>query len=154
MKRFTRAQTLISLLQLDYLCGSNRSSLFEERNSLSSVCFFIWCDLRISTFHFLRFDFVLWSLRRILLQEGWTTPTLIFVFFSLSEDTKPSCKQIRWVQFSRHVSPLFWVGRHLDFSNAISPRIQYAIQVRPCCQTRKLTYSCQCRAPVPRFPQV
>ena len=48
MKLSTRAETLVSLLQLEYLSGSNRSSLVEERNALSSVCSFIWCDFRIS----------------------------------------------------------------------------------------------------------
>ena len=49
MKRSTRAETLVSLLQLEYLFGCNRSSLHEERNALSTVCSFIWCNFRIST---------------------------------------------------------------------------------------------------------
>ena len=48
MKRSTRAETLVSLLQLEYLFGSNRS---EERNALSTVCSLIWCDFGISPSH-------------------------------------------------------------------------------------------------------
>ena len=90
MKWSTRAETLVSLLQLGYLFGSNQYSLPEERNALSTVFSLIWCNFWISTSNTLGFDFVLWPLGRILLQEGWTTPP--FVFFSKTGDTKPSCK--------------------------------------------------------------
>ena len=96
--------------------------------------------LDLSIQHSLGFDFVLWSLGRILLQEGWTTPP--FAFFSKSGDTKSSCKQIKRVQFSRQLSPLLRIVGRLEFSNSISHKwfrvltlpldsVKYVYAVRP-----------------------
>ena len=49
MKRSTCAETLVSLHQLEYLFGSNHSSLPEETNALPTVCSLVWCDFWIST---------------------------------------------------------------------------------------------------------
>ena len=157
MKLSTRAETLVSLLQLEYLSGSNRSSLVEERNALSSVCSFIWCDFRISASNTPLVS-ILFSGHYVGFCFRKAGP-LYHLSSSARVDTLSplvsKSNAFSLVGTHLHCSGLVdaWISPTSISHKMVEPALGSS-KVRLCCQTRRPTYTRQCQAPVLQFVQV